>query len=81
MKRLLSSLLLLLALLLLCSGCDSHKGQVQIAGVWVNEENTKKYNFNMDKYQAEANGDTYCKNCEKINPGKVRICKYCGKYI
>ena len=75
------SLLLSVLLLLLCCGCDSHKGQKQIAGVWVNEENLGKYNFNMDEYEANANGDTYCKNCEKINPGKVRICKYCGKYI
>ena len=81
MKRIMCALALLFIIALLCCGCNSHKGQVQIAGVWVNEENTKKYNFNMEQYEAEAKGDTYCKNCEKINPGKVRICKYCGKYV
>ena len=81
MKRIMGLFALLLALLLLCTGCNSHKGQVQIAGVWVSEENLGKYNFNMDEYEANANGDTYCKNCGKINPGKVRICQYCGKYV
>ena len=81
MKRIMCLFVLLIALLLLCTGCDSHKGQVQIAGVWVSEENVSRHNFNMDEYEANANGDTYCANCGKINPGKVRICKYCGKYI
>ena len=38
MKRIMCALALLSIIVLLCFGCDSHKGQKQIAGVWVNEE-------------------------------------------
>lgn len=31
--------------------------------------------------EANQRGDTYCTKCEKVNPGKVRICTYCGQYI
>lgn len=35
----------------------------------------------MREAEAEMNGDTYCKDCEKFIEGKVRICPYCGQYI
>ena len=79
MKRIMCALALLFIIVLLCCGCDSHKGQVQIAGVWIDEKNLEKYDFKS--LEARDNGDTYCKACDKFIEGKVRICPYCGKYI
>lgn len=31
--------------------------------------------------EAEAMGDSYCKECQKYAEGKVSICPYCGQYI
>ena len=81
------AVVLLGAVLLSLSGCASieqmmHPGQSKIAGVWVNNDEVNKYNFKSStSIEAEIKGDTYCEKCKKVNPGKVRICKYCGQYI
>ena len=86
MKRLLM-LVAVIALCVMMTGCDSivkamHPGEVQVAGAWVKQSEVDKYNFkSMSSIEAEIKGDTYCEKCEKVNPGKVRICKYCGQYI
>ena len=76
--------LLLLIVALLLSGCESieqamHPGKSKIAGVWVDNANLSKYDFNG--ITAETNGDTYCYKCKKFTEGKVRICPHCGQYI
>ena len=81
MKRIMCALALLSIIVLLCCGCDSHKGQVQIAGVWVDEEEVAKFTQSFNELEARDNGDTYCKACDKFIEGKVRICPYCGQYI
>ena len=86
MKKIIA-LVALVAMVAALSGCASiqkamHPGEVQIAGVWVKQSNVDKYNFgSMAGIEAEIKGDTYCESCKKVNPGKVRICKYCGQYI
>ncbi len=79
MKRVVTIVVLLLLSVVLCCGCDSHKGQVQIAGVWVDKSEVEKYDFKG--LEADWNGDTYCRKCDKYIEGKVRICPYCGQYI
>ena len=79
MKRVVTIVVLLLLSIVLFCGCDSHKGQVQIAGVWVDEKNLEKYDFKGN--EAALKGDSYCKKCDKFIEGKVRICPYCGQYI
>ena len=61
----------------------SHPGQKKIAGVWVEDKDLPKYDFGggAKEVQANINGDTYCKKCDKFAEGKVRICPYCGQYI
>jgi hypothetical protein len=61
----------------------THPGQKKIAGVWVEDKNLAKYDFGggAKEVQANINGDTYCKKCDKFAEGKVRICPYCGQYI
>lgn len=60
-----------------------HPGQTQVAGMWIDNSEIEKYDFGggMKAIDARINGDTYCKNCDKINPGYARICRYCGQYI
>lgn len=79
MKRIVCILALLSIVAMLCCGCESHKGQVQIAGVWVDQANVDRHDFKS--LEASENGDTYCKACDKFIEGKVRICPYCGQYI
>ena len=77
MKRIMCALALLFIIVLLCCGCDSHKDQVKIAGVNVSKDGVDRFTEAF----AQTNGDTYCKRCDKIIEGKVRVCPYCGKYI
>ena len=35
----------------------------------------------INENQASVNGDTYCANCDRFIPGKVRICPNCGQYV
>ena len=52
-----------------------HKGKVQIAGVWVDEENVNRVKAGFDEgnaYYAEARGDSYCADCGKYIEGRVR---------
>lgn len=61
-----------------------HPGETKIAGMWVDNAGMAKYNFggsSAKKLEAEMKGDTYCTKCDKVNPGRVRICTYCGQYI
>jgi hypothetical protein len=44
-------------------------------------EKAKELSDSFKITQASLQGDTYCKKCEKVNPGRVRICTYCGQYI
>lgn len=86
MKKVIA-LVALVALVSMLSGCASiqkamHPGEVQVAGVWVKQSEVDKFNFkSMSSIEAEIKGDTYCEKCKKVNPGKARICKYCGQYI
>lgn len=86
MKKL-AAIVLLVALLVMLSGCSTieqamHPGESKIAGVWVKDSEVAKFNLKSSaSIEAEIKGDTYCEKCKKVNPGKVRICKYCGQYI
>ena len=79
------ALIALLALIAMLTGCASieqamHPGKVKTpGGNWVDQSQIDKYNFKG--IEAENNGDTYCSKCKKVNPGRVRICSYCGQYI
>lgn len=77
------ALLMVVAMLVGCSSIVQalHPGQTKVAGVWVDNSAMDKYDFSMNSIEAEMKGDTYCKKCDKVNPGRVRICTYCGKYI
>lgn len=59
----------------------THPGQTKVMGMWVDDESIDKYRFSFKEIEAEWNGDTYCKKCDKYIPGKVRICTYCGQYV
>ena len=86
MKKLVA-VVLLVAMLAMLSGCSAieqamHPGQTKVLGGWVDDSAIKKYNFpSSASIDAEIKGDTYCEKCKKVNPGKARICKYCGQYI
>lgn len=84
MKKLIA-LFVLAAMAVLClTACESHEGQVQIGGVWVDEEGVERVKDGFEKYnqlEAESNGDSYCKDCGKYIDGVVSICPYCGQYI
>lgn len=86
MKKIIA-LVVLLAVLSCLAGCSAieqamHPGQTKVLGGWVDDSAIAKYNFKSSaSIDAEIKGDTYCENCKKVNPGKVRICKYCGQYI
>lgn len=69
-----------------CSGCvkemtmddvEEHLSKANAEGVAKLREDIKRYEIQG----ALANGDTYCKDCDKYIEGKVRICTYCGQYI
>ena len=84
MKKGMLVIVMLGLVIALCSGCAAieqamHPGQTSIAGVWVDNEAVNEYNFTG--VEAEMKGDTYCEKCDKVNPGRARICKYCGQYI
>ena len=74
------ALVVLVAMVLMMSGC-APKGKVKIAGVWVDQSGVDKMKNAINNAQARDNGDTYCKRCDKFMEGRVKICKYCGKYI
>ena len=86
MKKVLA-LVALIALLVSLTGCSSvqkalHPGMMQSAGTWVKQSEVDKYKVkSMSSIDAAIKGDTYCESCKKVNPGKVRICTYCGQYI
>ena len=84
MKKLIA-LFVLVAITILClTACESHEGQVQIGGVWVDEEGVDRIRDGMEEgkqQEAEAKGDSYCKDCGKYIEGTVSICPYCGQYI
>ena len=84
MKKLIV-LFVLAAMAALClTACESHEGQVQIGGVWVDEEGVERVKDGFEKYnqlEAESNGNSYCKGCGKYIEGTVSICPYCGQYI
>lgn len=84
MKKLIV-LFVLAAMAVLClTACESHEGQVQIGGVWVDEEGVERVKDGFEKYnqlEAESNGNSYCKDCGKYIEGTVSICPYCGQYI
>jgi outer membrane lipoprotein-sorting protein len=84
MKRF-SLLLLLLCAALILSGCFQRQPTVEesldrLFGD-VDPEQYERGRNAYNQYQADHNGDTYCKRCDKFIPGKVRICPYCGQYI
>lgn len=84
MKKLIAILLLVVALVLVLYYYEDieqmfHPGQSKIAGIWVNDADVAKYDFNSP--YAAMNGDTYCKKCKKYIEGRVRICTFCGQYI
>ena len=84
MKKLIA-LFVLVAITILClTACESHEGQVQIGGVWVDEEGVERVKDGFEKYnqlEAESNGNSYCKDCGKYIEGTVSICPHCGQYI
>ena len=84
MKKLIA-LFVLVAITILClTACESHEGQVQIGGVWVDEEGVDRVKDGFEAYnqlEAESDGNSYCKDCGKYIEGTVRICPYCGQYI
>ena len=84
MKKLIA-LFVLAAMAVLClTACESHEGQVQIGGVWVDEEGVDRVKDGFEAYnqlEAESKGDSYCKDCGKYIEGTVSICPYCGQYI
>lgn len=60
----------------------THPGQTKVLGQWVDDAKIDKYDIDSFKeIDAELKGDTYCENCDKITPGRVRICRYCGQYV
>lgn len=83
MKKMVIIVLIVAAVLAMCFWENIeqafHPGQSKIGGAWVSDENVAKYDFGS--IQADYNGDTYCKKCDKYIEGKVRICTFCGKYI
>lgn len=84
MKKLIA-LFVLVAITILClTACESHEGQVQIGGVWVDEEGVDRVKDGFEAYnqlEAKSNGNSYCKDCGKYIEGTVSICPYCGQYI
>lgn len=84
MKKVLSIVLLIAIMCSMALGltaCNSHEGQVQIAGAWVDKGNVDKISNSIKKAQAADKGDSYCKKCNRFIEGKVRICPNCGQYI
>lgn len=72
MNKPVAILLLLMLVALLCSGCSSNQAK---------PAEMNPITYGISKAEADRNGDTYCKNCDRFIAGKVRICPNCGQYI
>ena len=84
MKKLIALFVLVIATVMCLTACESHEGQVQVGGMWVDEEGYNEMKEGLEEAkqrEAEAMGDSYCKECQKYAEGKVSICPYCGQYI
>lgn len=80
MKKLISIIAILLCVSALLTGCGRQKTPLEVfEEAW--EKADTSHIKSYEETQAQKRGDTYCKKCQKVNPGKVRICTYCGKYI
>ena len=82
MKKLISIIAILLCITAALSGCGKPKTPLEaFEEAWEKTDTSHLDHLTSAYFQAQWNGDTYCKKCEKVNPGKVRICTYCGQYI
>lgn len=80
MKKLISVIAILLCITAVLSGCGKPKTPLEaFEEAW--EKADTSHLPSRAEMDAKLYGDTYCKKCEKVNPGKVRICTYCGQYI
>lgn len=85
MKKLALIILLIMAVSIL-SGCVQRQPTLEdtFDRLFNDNHDPEQYQRGLNaykQYQADYNGDTYCKRCDKFIPGKVRICPYCGQYI